>query len=279
MLEFKDEDLSKQTTVKIGGTAKRFLIPESTEELLNIINNEHPKYFISGGSNLLINNRTFDLVISLKSFATSVCAQSDGVYKVGASTRLQKLIKQINNDGFGGIEYLYNVPGLVGGAVAMNAGTGRKQGKAISDYIVSLEVIKDGKLITMTPGECGFSYRDSFFKSHPDCIITSVLFQFPSVSQEESGRAKEEKMRYYKEKQDPSRPNFGSVFRESNYRIMFIAKKLKIGGSVHFSGKTVNWILNEDHGNYNDAIKAIRKVELIHRILGQKVVREVITWE
>ena len=172
-----------------------------------------------------------------------------------------------------------NVPGLVGGAIAMNAGTGRKQGKAISDYIVSLEVIKDGKIVNMTPAACSFSYRDSFFKQHTDCIIVSALFQFPSLAQEDSSRAKEEKMRYYKEKQDPSYPNFGSVFRESNYRIMVLAKKLKIGKKVHFSGKTVNWILNENHGTYQDAINAIRKVETLHKLVGEKAVREVITWE
>ena len=279
MIELKNEDLSKHTTVKIGGTAQRFIIPESTEDLINIVNMEHPKYYISGGSNLLINNRTFDLVVSLKSFDSSIYAQSDGVYKVGASTRLQALIKQINGDGFGGIEYLYNVPGLVGGAVAMNAGTGRKQGRAISDYIVSLEVINNGELVTMGAEECGFSYRDSFFKSHPDCIITSVLFQFPTMAQEESSRARKEKMQYYIEKQDSSYPNFGSVFRESNYRIMVIVRKLKIGNNVHFSGKTVNWILNENHGTYHDAITAIRIVERLHKLFGQKITREVITWE
>lgn len=279
MIEFKDEDLSKHTTVKIGGTAERFLIPESTEELIDIVNTEHPKYYISGGSNLLINNRIFDLVVSLKAFDSSVCTQSNGVYKVGASTRLQTLIKLINDDGFGGIEYLYNVPGLVGGAVAMNAGTGRKQGKSISDYIISLEVIKDGKLVTMMSEECCFSYRDSFFKNHTECIITSILFHFPYMSKEDSSRAKEEKMQYYKNKQDPSYPNFGSVFRESNYRIMVIVKKFKIGNRVHFSGKTVNWILNENHGTYHDAINAIRRVERLHRFLGKKTMREVITWE
>lgn len=279
MIIFENEDLSKHTTIKIGGTARRFLIPENRKELIEVINSEHPFYFIGGGSNLLINDRVFDLVVSLKMFDTSICLESDGVYRVGASARLQMLIKRINDDGFGGIEYLCNVPGLVGGAVAMNAGTGKKRNKSISDYIISVEVIKDGKIVTLEREECEFSYRDSFFKRHADAIVASVLFRFPPISLEESSRAKEEKMKYYKEKQDPSYPNFGSVFREANYYILLVVKKLKIGGKVHFSGKTVNWMLNDKHGTYRDAVTAIRKVEILHKLMGQKSVREVITWE
>ncbi len=279
MVELKDADLSKYTTVRIGGTARRLLIPENTDELLETINTLKPEYFISGGSNLLINDRVFDLVVCLKSFDESITDLSDGMYRVGASVKLQKLIRTINDDGYGGIEYLCNVPGLVGGAVAMNAGTGRKQNRSISDHIVSIDAIIDGKPVTMKKEDCGFSHRNSFFREHPECIIISVLFRFREMTREESDRAKEEKMRYYREKQDPSHPNFGSVFRQSSYRIMLVARKLKLGKRVHFSGKTVNWMINEDHGSYSDAIKAIKKVEMMHRLLGRKIKREVITWE
>ncbi len=279
MVEIKNADLSKYTTVRIGGTARKLLIPESTEELLETVNTQRPEYFISGGSNLLINDRDFDLVVSLKSFDDSIADLSGGMYRVGASANLQKVIRKINDDGYGGIEYLCNVPGLIGGAVAMNAGTGRKQNRSISDHIISIDAIIDGKTVTMKKEDCGFSHRNSFFREHPECIIISVLFRFREMTREESDRAKEEKMRYYREKRDASHPNFGSLFRQSNYRIMLVARKFKIGKRVHFSGKTVNWIINEDHGSYSDAIKAIKKVEMMHRMLGQKIKREVIVWE
>ena len=49
-----NEDLSKYTTVRIGGTAKKMFVPENEDELLKVIEEENPKYFIGGGSNLLI---------------------------------------------------------------------------------------------------------------------------------------------------------------------------------------------------------------------------------
>ena len=86
------------------------------------------------------------------------------------------------------------------------------------------------------------------------------------------------KMEHFRVKQDASFPNFGSVFRQSNYTIMKIVKRLAIGNRVHFSRKTANWIINEG-GNYSDAIKAVKKVELLHRLLRKRIVREVIVWE
>ena len=53
-----NESLKKYTTIKIGGIAKRLYIPESTDELIELINklNSSKLYIISGGSNLLIND-------------------------------------------------------------------------------------------------------------------------------------------------------------------------------------------------------------------------------
>ena len=67
----KDEPLSAHTTFKMGGRARLFIIPESEQELIEVINSRPlPRYIIGGGSNLLINDeKTFDEVISLKSFA------------------------------------------------------------------------------------------------------------------------------------------------------------------------------------------------------------------
>lgn len=278
MRETHDADLKRLTTVRIGGTADRLLEPESTQELLELIRTEHPCHFVGGGSNLLVNDRTFDLVVSLKSFDKSLESYGEGNYRVGASMRLPSLINSINRDGYGGIEYLCNVPGLVGGAIAMNAGTGRAVGKSISDYLISVDVIENGEIVTMPRDLCGFDYRNSIFKGSAERIITSALFCFPAMPQDKIEEAKAAKMRLYRKRQDPSHPNFGSVFSRSNRAIMRLARLLALGGKVHFSRKTTNWIVNEG-GGYNDAIDAISKVERIHKRLHKECKREVIVWE
>ena len=274
-----NEDLSKYTTMHVGGTAKKMYLPETIDELIETLKMTSTHYYIGGGSNLLINDRSFDEVINLRQFDTSIVDMGNGQFIVGGSVRLQKLINTINEKGFGGIEYLYSVPGLVGGAVVMNAGRGRQHHQCISDYIVSVTVLRDDQLVEIPKAACEFGYRTSSFKNSPS-IITSICFYFPEMSIEESTKAKNDRMALCKVNQDSSYPNFGSVFMESNSTIMRLAKSIELGGKrAHFSKKTQNWIINVDHAAYNDVIKAVKKAELLHRLLRKSCNREIIVWE
>ena len=277
MKKINNAQLKKYTTIQIGGVANCLIIPETSEELIDIVREKKPKYFLGGGSNLLIAEHEFELVVLLREFDTSISPIGNGKFKVGASVRLQKLINKINEYGYGGIEYLYSVPGLVGGAVSMNAGRGKQFNQCISDYIVSVDVIENGIVKTLKKEECGFEYRSSVFKKS-EMIVISVEFYFPKVVKEESEKLKKQRIELCKKYQDNSHPNFGSVFVEKNVTIMKLARKLKIGKKVHFSSKTLNWILNEG-GTYQDAIDAIQKIEIIHKFFSKKCIREFVTWD
>lgn len=272
-----NEPLAKYTTLKLGGTTNTLYTPETEEELIALVREKKPRYFLGGGSNLLIPDRAPDTVVCLKEFNHEIVNHGDGVFEVGASVRLQKLINTINEAGFGGIEFLFSVPGLVGGAIVMNAGLGRSRNDFISHYLESVRVLKDGEVLTLNKDECRFGYRTSAFKN-TDCIVLSASFRFPEMSREESERRKQERLAFTKAKQDNSKPNCGSVFRECSPKIIDFVKKVGLGGKVHFSKKTRNWILN-DGGTSADAIKTIKKVEKLHKLLGKKCSREVIVWE
>lgn len=277
MKRAENQGLDQYTTIRIGGIAKRLLMPESVDELADLVKAEKPKYFLGGGSNLLIADREFDLVVVLRDFNPTFVHEGDGVFRVGASVRLQQLINRVNEMGYGGIEYLYSVPGLVGGAIVMNAGRGRKYNQTISDYILSVDILRDGMPMTLGRDECRFSHRNSIFRNSSD-LVTGCTLRFPQMSPEDSAGRKRERIEHCKAVQDASKPNFGTVFCESNSRIMDYARKHKLGSKVHFSGKTANWLLNEG-GNYEDALAAIKKVELLHKLAFQKCRREVIVWD
>ena len=275
-----NEPLSKYTTIRIGGTAENLYFPQTTEELIEITQQFGLEYIIGGGSNLLINDeKVFPNVICLTEFNKTIKKDENDVYTIGSGVRLQTLIQAINSDGFGGIEYLYSVPGLVGGAIVMNAGRGRNHGKTISDYVISVQVLKDNKVVSIEKEKCEFKHRSSIFKNS-DYIVLSVELKFPVQDRSESKKLRKERIQLCKDHQDNSCPNFGSVFKDSSGAIMKFVKKIGLKrGKVRFSKKTMNWILKDRDGTFRDAVKAINAVKKMHRLIGKKAECEVIIWE
>ena len=271
--------LSQYTTFRMGGTCKKLYVPQTTEELCELARTlTAPVKYIGGGSNLLINDqKTFEEAVLLREFDDSVEHLGDGVFVVGASLRIQKLIKAINALGYGGIEYLYSVPALVGGAVYMNAGRGSSDGRCISDYIESVTALHGGEVKTLDRAECGFSYRNSVFKNG-EYLILSVKFRFKSGTAEEFEAGIKERLDHCKQHQDASKPNFGTVFCKADNRVMrFVAKLDKNARGVHFSQKTRNWLINEN-GTFKQAISRIKRVKRLHRLIFKKCKTEVIIW-
>lgn len=276
-----NEPIKNYTTFKIGGIAKRFIIPESIPELIDAINAYGCEYCIGGGSNLLISDREYDSVILLRSFNDSITNIGEGMFAVGASARLQTLILRINSEGYGGIEYLFSVPGLIGGAVVMNAGGGIEQGCAISDYIVSVKYLDNGQVKVLSREECDFKHRNSIFRKNTDWIILEVTFQFKRCHRDELKNKRIERIEYCKKYQDASKPNFGSVFSESNPYVMEFIRRIskKTNKSVHYSSKSANWLINEGDGSFDEAMRCITYVKKIHKLFKLKCKEEVIIWK
>lgn len=274
--------MSNYTTIKIGGIVRNMYIPENTDELKKIIEEIGTDNLFGGGSNLLVSDEhIFDNVINLREFNNNILDQGNGKFKVGASVRLQKLINVVNASGYGGIEYLYSVPGLVGGAVIMNAGGGIKEGNSISDYIYSVTVLYKNELINLTKDECLFSHRSSLFKENKEYVVVSVDFKF---IEQDLGKSKEkihDRLELTKRIHDLAHPNFGSVFCVYNPKIVNIIKKIqrKHDSGVWFSDKTDNWLVNCGGGTYKEAIMRINHIKKIHRMFHCECETEVIIWD
>ncbi|MGF6989669.1 UDP-N-acetylmuramate dehydrogenase [Lachnospiraceae bacterium PM6-15] len=285
--------LNQYTTFQLGGICKTLFIPETESELINLVMQDAEYKFIGGGSNLLINDRAvYDNVILLKKFSDSITIMPGGHVDVSASISLAKLIRTINQNGLGGIEYLASVPGLVGGALYMNAGRGKRYNVSIADYVVSVRALcltnsngyRRGEILELNKNKCEFAYRNSIFKNN-HFLILSAKFDFDTLSLDEAKKHIEERMEWCKKTQDRSRPNFGSVFREQNGIIMNMVRILQLGGSrnVHFSRKSKNWMLNpmgKDArvGAFDDAVRLINRVKKIHKLFRKKCTEEVCIW-
>lgn len=277
------ENLKTYTTIRIGGMAEKLYIPENQSELVELLDNLNGQQYriLGGGSNILMDDeQTFPHVIYMKKCNTELEHVGDGVFRCGASVRLQQLIQFTNSEGYGGIEYLMSVPGMIGGAVTMNAGRGKKHNQTISDYIIDVVVWDAGTIRTMSKEECAFSHRNSVFKNS-DMVILAVTFRFmpeePSILEEK----RKARIEYSKNCQDNKYSNFGSLFCSCNHVAMRMIKRFGLCGcgDVGFSRKTSNWLINKGNGTFQQAMKAITKARKLNRLFGTDASLEVIVWK
>lgn len=281
MKVLKGVRLEEYTTFRMGGVCENLYFPESEEQLVCLINQlERYPYLLGGGSNLLVHDqKVFDHVVCMKGMQQVIQNMGAGRYKVSASVPLQKLITTIHEDGYGGIEYLFSVPGLVGGAIVMNAGRGKDYCKSICDYVESVTVLEQGERKDLSKEDCHFAYRSSVFKGS-QMIILSAVFCFEKGEKADLDAACRQRLELVKKVQDTSAPNFGSVFCRCDLDIM---KRLREDSAdstslVRYSSKTVNWMLNKG-GEFKTAMDCILKAEQMHQEEGKECEREVIVWE
>lgn len=185
--------LAPLTTFQIGGVAKYFVEVKSEDKIREAIQwaREQGEKFtiLAGGSNVLVGDEGFDgLVIHIVSDGFSF----DGnILTADAGCNLLMLIRAAGAQGWGGWEKLAGIPGTIGGAVRGNAGA---FGTEIKDVLVAAGGLNTKTLATteFSNAECDFSYRHSFFKDHPEWIVTSAALQLQKTDVGESARLSEE---------------------------------------------------------------------------------------
>lgn len=276
------EPLSKHTTMRIGGLAKKFYVPESINELIKLLGELEDTniHVISGGSNLLINDqRTFDHVISMAYVDQSIVVNDDGTVYCGASVRIQKLINDVKECNFGGIEYLYSLPAMVGGIICMNAGRGKQYHQSISDHVLEVNAIHNRELHTFKREECLFGYRSSIFQNSQYVIVGVKLSLLPK-SKEEVNEDIGKRLELCKRTQDYSGGTFGTVFSEADGRVLNLMRKFfSHRNGVRYSSHRLNWMINDGNGTFKQAIKLISVCKLLHMLINEDVKEEVVIWE
>jgi UDP-N-acetylmuramate dehydrogenase len=256
-------DTYLRNTLKLKSLCKTLYIPENTEDL-KFIKRGH---ILGNGSNLLL-NEVIETVIDTSKLNTKI-EFHDGIITCGCSVRIQELIRYAQNLNLGGIEFLYSVPGLMGGIVCMNAGT---RDKSISQFVKGVRIF-DGELKYFTKEECQFTYRDSIFKER--YLIYEVDLVLENKSYEKIEQGIKDRLKAVKS-QDNSYPNAGTVFCKSSRISIRLSKMLK-WGNARFSKKTSNWIVNLGNATYRDIKMLIKMSKFLHLFKQPKL--EWVDWK
>ncbi len=170
--------LAEHCRFRVGGLADYFAVISEVEELemaLAFARKHSLRYFVyGGGSNLFFDDAGFrGLVIRLQGGNYKVLSSGRSVL-VSAGFDLPLLVRQLAEHDLGGVEFLGNIPGSVGGAVVGNAGC---YGQAIADVLGRIEVFDTltQQVERLLPAAIGFSYRHSRLKLDQQRIVLSAV--------------------------------------------------------------------------------------------------------
>jgi UDP-N-acetylmuramate dehydrogenase len=176
--------LSAHTTLRVGGPARRVLVPATEAELVQTVRDldaaGEPVLLLGGGSNVLVGDAGFDgtvVKVALRGIDDDVAACSGAVLTVAAGEPWEDLVQHTLEREHAGLETLAGIPGLVGGTPIQNVGA---YGTEVGQLITTVRTLdrSTGAIRTFFAVECQFGYRSSRFKSEPDrYLVLAVTFQ------------------------------------------------------------------------------------------------------
>lgn len=259
----KDVSLKPYNTIRLESTAALMAFPHSIEGAVELLKKyqDHKNIFVIGkGSNTLFKQTYYTeeyLFINLKLLDNIRLEKEEIVVECGAT--LSQLVWYGIENSRVGLEYLEDIPGTVGGAILMNAGTYRNY---IGDVITKVTYYDyDTKsIITREKQDGDFGRRESFW-SNKKTVLLSCNLTIPRGdyldSLEEVIRVKRDRF----SKQPRNFPSAGSVFirPKVDLKDMVVWELLEsVGlrgyssGGAAFSDKHPGFIINLGNATYQD---------------------------
>lgn len=272
------ELMRSHTTMQVGGVADFYYEANSINDIINAVKTaieiDLPYFILGGGSNVIFSDYGFPgLVIKNSSKNISFLNEKSQVI-IDAGVSLVKLIHEATSNNLSGLEFMYGIPGTVGGAVYGDAGA---YGQSIGDFVKSATVLIPGEgseepqIVQVDNKWFEFYYRSSKIKKTPGQkkpVILTIHLQLAQNRQEEIMR----RLNSFKQKRWDSQPvgmSSGCIFknpipetlvnvsgrgsknmpefskeRTAGFMLDHAgAKKLKIG-NVRVSNKHANFIIN-----------------------------------
>ena len=207
-----DRPMADLSWLRVGGPAEYLFQPADIDDLrsfLAALPDDMPVFPIGVCSNLIIRDGGLrGVVIRLGRGFNGIEILDGNRVRAGAAALDAHVARKAAQAGID-LAFLRTIPGAIGGAVKMNAGC---YGTYTADVFVEAEAVtRDGRLITLKPGDMHFAYRSTDL---PDgLIITSAVLQGPSGAPE----AIEAKMADALAKREATQPvkerSCGSTFR------------------------------------------------------------------
>ncbi len=262
-----DESLSVRSSFRTGGSADILLIPESEEELVAALEeykykNKKSVVVLGNITNTLITDRGVRGCVILTAGLKEI-ALSGNIITAQSGVDMSRLAGFALENSLTGGEFLYGIPGTVGGGVVMNAGA---YGGEIKDIVESVKLYSPEKgIFTLKRGEMGFGHRKSVV-SDSNLVVLSSAFTLEKGDKEAIKAKMDDYMATRRAKQPLEYPSCGSVFKRPAG--LFAGKLIEDCGLKGFSvggakvsEKHAGFIINAASATSSDMLKIIKHIK------------------
>lgn len=286
------------TSIGVGGVADFFYRAKKVDELVDIIGflskRDIPYFVLGGGYNLVFSDMGFPGVVIKNEVKDMVFSGDNSEVITGSGVDIPRLLMDAASRDLGGLEFLYGIPGTVGGAVYGNAGAFNH---TIGEHVKSVTILlpanseRGPKIMRHTGKWMEFSNRNSklkeFSKYHSNenkPVILSVKLQLARSKKEIILRKMQDNLKLKKNSQPIDKKSAGCFFKNpgagKEQSAGFLldqsgAKKFKVGGAA-VSKIHANFLINNSKataedirrlaGRMKDAVRAEYRTNLEEEI-------------
>lgn len=264
-----NESLSKHTSLKVGGAADFWIEPQNEEDLASALlacrEQRIPVTVLGAGSNVLAPDEGIKgAVIHLNSSYFREVIEREGRVVARSGVPNTLFIQFMLENGFGGAEFLSGIPGTIGGAVAMNAGS---HGQSLDSLVESVRLVDFlGECRTLAKPSIPFGYRSSGLQN---CVVTEAAFVLPRRDPQLTRQILEEYRDHRGRTQDLWHASAGCMFKNpqqipgcsSGQLIEQAGLKGRTVGKAQVSAKHANFIINLGGASSRDVLALIEEVK------------------
>jgi len=252
-----NESLGPLTWFRVGGRAQVLFTPADENDLAHFLKrlpDELAVHVVGVGSNLIVRDGGLPgVVIRLSPRGFGEASASGDVVTAGAAALDKRVAEVAAAANLAGLEFLFGIPGSIGGALRMNAGA---NGAETKDVLIEANGVgRDGTKHSFANADMKFVYRNSGVD--PAIIFTSARFRGVFATPE-AIRARMNEVQSHRETAQPIREKTGgSTFKNppgnSAWKLIDAAgcRGLRVGGAM-VSEMHCNFLINTGDATAHD---------------------------
>ncbi len=257
-----DAPMAPRTSIRVGGPADLLVRPADPPDLAALLWNcaarRVPVMVLGGGANLLVADAGIRGVVVRLPVDFGEESEEGERLVLSAGAPVSRLVQRALAAGLTGCEFASGIPGTLGGAAAMNAGTRIGEMK---DVVERVEVATPEGLLWIPAAGLSYAYRSC--RLPPGAVVTRVGFRLRRGDVTASRAVMDADREHRRRTQPLNWPTWGSTFRNppgdhAGRLVEAVGLKGHREGNAMWSDLHANFVVNLGGATARDCLALIR---------------------